>query len=88
MKSLAMINFNRISPIADFYSKITLLDNKLEILNKNVLYITHECDKILKLLKAADNTKNLQKQVDDYFEDDETSPQTDLEEEQIKHLDD
>ncbi len=71
-----MIKFNRISPNADFYSKLTLLEMKLEIMNKNVLYITHECDKILKLLKAADTSANLQKQVDEYF-DDETSPQTD-----------
>ncbi len=81
-----MINFNRISPIADFCSKIILLDRKLEILNKNVLYITHECDKILKLLKAADNSKNLQTQVDEYFGDDEeTSQQT--EPETLKNLD-
>ncbi len=85
MKSLAMIKFTRISPNADFYSKLNLLDRKLEIMNKNVLYITHECDKILKLLKVADNSKNLQTQVDDFYEEDpidvpETSPQTDSDE--------
>ncbi len=70
MKSLAMLNFKNISPSADFYSK-------LDILNKNILYITHQTDKILKLIKAMDNDKGLQEQVDKYFEDDETSPQTD-----------
>ncbi len=70
MKSLAMINFNRISPSADFYSKIESILLKLEILNKNVLYSTHELDKIKKLL----TDKDLQHQVDEFFE--ETSPQT------------
>ncbi len=81
-----MIKFNRISPSADFYSKLTQLELKLEIMNKNVLYVTHECDKILKLLKSLENSSNLQKQVDEYFEDEEptsyaesTSPQTELE---------
>jgi len=76
MKSLAMLNLNRISPIADFCSEIKALELKLEILNKNVLYITHMDDKILKILNAILVDKNLQKQVDEYFED-ETSPQTD-----------
>ncbi len=31
------------------------------------------------LLKTSNRDRNLQKQVDQYFEDDETSPQTDLE---------
>ncbi len=64
MKSLAMLKFNRISPDADFYSKLL-------ILNKNVLYITHQVDKILKILNQEDNDKDLQKQVDKYFDADE-----------------
>ncbi len=51
--------------------------NKLDILMKNVLYITHECDKILKIVKQLETSQNLQKQVDEYF--DETSHQTDIE---------
>ncbi len=43
--------------------------NKLDILMKNVLYITHECDKILKIVKTLETSNNLQKQVDEYFED-------------------
>ncbi len=68
MKSLAMLKFNRISPDADFYSK-------LDTLNKNVLYSTHQLDKIWKLLQSLTVDKDLQQQVDKYF-DEETSPQT------------
>ncbi len=68
-----MLNFKNISPIADFYSK-------LDIVNKNLLYTTHMCDKILKILKKLEANAGLQKQVDDYFERDETSPQTEVDE--------
>ncbi len=64
-----MLKFNRISPTTDFYSK-------LDICNKNILYITHQTDKILKILKEMTVDKDLQSQVDEYFESDETSPQT------------
>ncbi len=75
MKSLAMLNLNRISPIADFCSKI---DAQLRLINQNVLYVTHTEDKILKLLKSLEVNSGLQKQVDEYFDEDieETSPQT------------
>ncbi len=76
-----MLNFRNISPIADFYSKI---DTDLQLINKNVLYCTHELDKIKKIVVKLENSLNLQKQVDNYFEEDiesdvrkETSPQTD-----------
>ncbi len=73
-----MLNLNRISPKTDFCSEITL--NKLDIIMKNLLYCTHMDDKILKILKELTTDKGLQKQVDEYFEDDEeTSPQTDQE---------
>ncbi len=71
-----MLNFKNISPSADFYSKLDLLERKLDILNKNVLYITHMQDKILKLLKSFIADDHTQKQVDDYF--DETSHQTEI----------
>ncbi len=58
-----MLNFKNISPNADFYSK-------LDIVNKNILYVTHMCDKILKLLKHLDTDKDLQEQVDKYFDED------------------
>ncbi len=67
-----MLNFKNISPNADFYSK-------LDIVNKNLLYTTHMCDKIYKILKHLETDTGLQQQVDKYFDGDETSPQTDLE---------
>jgi len=69
MKSLAMLNLNRISPNADFCSKITA---DIKILNSNVLYITHEIDKVHKLLRTLTIDKDLQKSVDEYFDDTET----------------
>ncbi len=56
-----MLNFKNISPKTDFYSK-------LDILNKNLLYTTHMCDKILKICNKLENSLALQKQVDDYME--------------------
>ncbi len=63
--------FDKLSPTADFISKIQL---QLDIVNKNVLYITHMQDKILKIVKDLDNSSNLQKQVDQYFDDREHIP--------------
>ncbi len=63
MKSLAMLNFKNISPNADFYSK-------LDILNKNLLYCTHMEDKIYKILKSMSTDKELQSTVDKYFDED------------------
>ncbi len=68
--------FDKMSPIADSFSKI---QSQIRVLNANVLYITHMQDKILKLVKTLTIDKDLQKTVDNFFEDDETSPQTDLE---------
>ncbi len=69
--------FDKLSPTADFISKIQL---QLDIVNKNVLYITHMQDKILKILNKMIIDDNLQSTVDKYFEKDETSPQTDSDE--------
>ncbi len=46
--------------------------------NKNVLYITHNVDIIIRLLKEIKHDKDLQSTVDKYF--DETSHQTDSQE--------
>ncbi len=46
----------------------------LETIQKNVLYSTHRIDYLIKEFKKISNEANLQKQVDDYF--DETSHQT------------
>ncbi len=63
MKSLAMLNFKNISPGADFYSK-------LDIINKNILYITHMQDKIYKVVNGLSTDLQLQEQVDKYFDKD------------------
>ncbi len=60
----------------DLQNKITV--SKLDIINSNLLYLTHEIDQIKKIVMQLQNNLGLQKQVDDYFED-ETSPQTDPE---------
>ncbi len=57
----------------DFRNK---LQSQLDILMKNVLYITHVVDRIGIIVNELKIDKGLQKQVDQYFEDDETSPQT------------
>ncbi len=59
---------------ADFQKLFQLLESKLDILQKNVLYCTHMDDKILKLLNSMIVDDNAQKQVDDFYQ---TSPQTD-----------
>ncbi len=65
------MKFIHLSPTADFSSE---LQSQLTVINKNVLYCTHELDKLKKLFLEIRHDKILQKQVDDYFE--ETSPQT------------
>ncbi len=71
------MKFMNLSPSGtDFYSK---LQSQLRLINGNVLYLTREIDQVKKILMKLELDKGLQKQVDDYF-DDETSPQTDSEE--------
>ncbi len=53
------------------------LQSQLKVLNQNILYLTREVDQIVRLVKQLAIDKGLQQQVDKYFEDDETSPQTD-----------
>ncbi len=53
------------------------LQSQLKVLNQNILYLTREVDQIVRLVKQLAINKGLQQQVDKYFEDDETSPQTD-----------
>jgi len=59
--------FDKLSPTADFISKIQL---DLLSIKKNILYISHTEDKILKLVKSITVDKDLQQQVDKYFEED------------------
>ncbi len=75
------MKFYNLSPTADFNSK---LQSQMTVMSGNILYITHEIDKIKKIVTEIKNDTKLQKQVDDYFEEGErsypgierTSPQT------------
>ncbi len=60
---------------ADFQKLYQLLVT----IQKNVLYSTHRIDLVVKELNKVTVDKALQSQVDEYFEDDETSHQTDPE---------
>ncbi len=52
------------------------IQSQLRILNQNILYLTREVDKIVRLVKTLSVDNNLQNTVDKYFDDDETSHQT------------
>ncbi len=41
--------------------------SKLDLIQKNVLYLTYQVDKILKILRQIETDKGLQTQVDEYF---------------------
>ncbi len=53
---------------------------QLKQINDNILYLTREVDQTVRLVKQLSVNKALQQQVDKYFDEDETSPQTDSEE--------
>ncbi len=53
------------------------IQSQFRILNQNILYLTREVDKIVRLVKTLSVDNDLQKTVDKYFDNDETSPQTD-----------
>ncbi len=56
------------------------IQSQLRIINGNLLYLTREVDKITRLVQTLVIDKNLQTTVDKYFDEDETSPQTDSDE--------
>ncbi len=58
-------------------SDLQKMFQSIETIQKNVLYLTYRTDMIIKKLDQHGINTNLQKQVDDYFEEDETSHQTD-----------
>ncbi len=58
-------------------SDLQKISQSLDTIQKNVLYLTYRMDSLLKKTNEYLVDKGLQKQVDEYFEDDETSPQTD-----------
>ncbi len=68
-----MKNFIFKSNESDLQKMFSILEN----LQKNIVYITYKVDNIIKIVKSLEGSQNLQKQVDEYF--DETSHQTDLE---------
>ncbi len=53
------------------------IQSQFRVINGNILYLTREVDLIVRLVKQLTVNKNLQQQVDKYFDEDETSPQTD-----------
>ncbi len=77
------MKFIHLSPPADFSSE---LQSQLTVINKNVLYVTHEVDKIKKILTDL----KVEQQTLDYYGKkygenlgsvlEETSPQTDSDE--------
>ncbi len=71
------MKFPNLSP-PDFNLK---LQTNLEILMKNVLYITHELDEVKRLVMSLNNSINLQKQVDEYFTKDNRKDIPEVEEE-------
>ncbi len=43
----------------------------LQLINKNVLYVTYMSDKIFKLMNQMNTDKDLQTQVNEYFDNDD-----------------
>ncbi len=56
------------SKTSDLQNKISI--NKLDIMAGNILYLTHELDKLNKNVLFILNNSKLQKQVDEYFDED------------------
>ncbi len=71
-----MKNFIFKSTDADLQKMFRLLDT----IQQNGLYCTYRIDSLLKNFEKLLTDKSLQKQVDEYFEDEETPPQTDSDE--------
>ncbi len=54
------------------------LSSSIDTIQKNVLYLTYQSDRIAKQINEMTHDKDLQTTVDKYFE--ETSPQTESDE--------
>ncbi len=61
-----MKNFIFKSNESDLQKMFSILEN----LQKNLVYVTYKCDNILKLVKGFTLDKDLQTQVDKYFDED------------------
>ncbi len=55
------------------YADLQKMFQQIETIQKNVLYVTYRIDMLIKRYDKAVHDQNLQKQVDDYFEDDNTT---------------
>ncbi len=75
-----MKNFIFKSTAADLQKIVPILVTKLELMNKNIIYVTYQVDKILKIEQEKMTDTKLQKQVDDYFDDDSKDIPEDTEE--------
>ncbi len=62
-----MKNFIFKSTDADLQKIITIIGSELNLLQKNILYITYRVDSILKIERQRETDKGLQTQVDEYF---------------------
>ncbi len=58
------MKFHNLSPREDFNSKF---QSDLLLINKNILYITHEVDQIKRIVQSLENATKLQTQVDDFY---------------------
>ncbi len=56
------------------------IQSQFRVINGNILYLTKEVDQLVRMVKQLTVNKDLQQQVDKYFDEDETSHQTDSEE--------
>ncbi len=61
---------------ADFHK---IVFNKLDMVLAEQRHQRQDLTTIIRLITGIKIEKDLQKQVDEYFEEDETSPQTDIE---------
>ncbi len=65
-----MKNFIFKSNESDLQKMFSILEN----LQKNIVYITYKCDAILKKVNTLGVDAGLNKQVDEFFEDDDKEP--------------
>ena len=63
---------------ADLQKLLQSIETKLDTETKNVLYITYQTDKIIKIVRDLENMSKMQKKIEEFYE--ETSPQTDTDE--------
>ncbi len=58
---------------ADFHK---IVFNKLDVIQSEQRHARQDLALLIRMITSINNSLNLQKQVDEYFEDSETSPQT------------